>query len=70
MGPIWASGPSVFTVERHFEMKDEAPPPAEAATELGANADDAPETLGTIVLAGMLVIAVIGTIAFLAGYYA
>ena len=51
-------------------MKDEAPPPAEAATELGANADDAPETLGTIVLAGMLVIAVIGTIAFLAGYYA
>ena len=50
-------------------MKDEAPPPAEAATELGANADDAPETLGTLALAGALVVAVVGVIALIAGYY-
>lgn len=48
-------------------MKDEAPPPAEAATEVGI--DDAPETLGTLVLAGVIVIAVVGVIALLAGYY-
>lgn len=50
-------------------MKDDAPPPAEAATELG-HTDDAPETLGTVVLAGVLVVAVVGVIALLAGYYA
>ena len=49
-------------------MKDEAPPPAEAATELG-HTDDAPETLGTVVLAGALVVAVVGVIALLAGYF-
>ena len=51
-------------------MKDEAPPPAEAATELGVDNDDAPETLGTLVLAGVLVVAVVGVIALLAGYFA
>lgn len=51
-------------------MKDKAPLPAEAATELGANIDDAPETLGTLVLAGVLVVAIVGVIALLAGYYA
>lgn len=70
MGSVWASGPSIFTVERHHKMKDKAPPPAEAATELGANIDDAPETLGTLVFAGVFVVAIVGVIALLAGYYA
>ena len=48
-------------------MKDH-PDPAEAATEIGV--DDAPETLGSVVLMGLIVVAVIGAIAFLVGYFA
>lgn len=48
-------------------MKEDIPPPAEAATEVGV--DDGPEALGTLVLAGVLVVAVIGVAAFLAGYF-
>lgn len=43
------------------------PEAAEACTEVGI--DDAPETLGTVVLAGVLVVLVVGVIALLAGYY-
>lgn len=50
-------------------MKEEIPPPAEAATEIGASMDDAPETLGTLVVAGVLVVVVIAVLAFLAGYF-
>ncbi len=46
------------------------PEAAEAATELGVENDDGPETLGTLVLAGVLVVAIVGVIALLAGYYA
>ena len=45
-------------------MKD-YPDPAEAATELGV--DDAPETLGTLVLMGVAVVAAVGLVAFLVG---
>lgn len=43
-----------------------APAPAEACTEVGV--DDAPETLGTLILIGGLVVAVVAVIAFTAGY--
>lgn len=43
------------------------PEAAEAATEVGV--DNGPEALGTLVLAGVLVVAVIGVAAFLAGYF-
>ncbi len=48
-------------------MKDH-PDPAEAATELGV--DDGPETLGAVVLMGVVIVAVVGVIAFLVGYFA
>ncbi len=48
-------------------MKDH-PDPAEAATEIGV--DDGPETLGSVVLMGLIVVAVVGAIAFLVGYFA
>lgn len=48
-------------------MKKDIPTPAEAATEIGV--DDAPETLGSIVLLGVIVVAVIAAIAFLVGYF-
>lgn len=44
-----------------------APAPAEAATDIGM--DDGPEALGAFVIAGVLVITIIATIAFLAGYF-
>jgi hypothetical protein len=45
-------------------MKD-YPDPAEAATELGV--DDAPETLGTLIMMGVAVVAAVGLVAFLVG---
>lgn len=51
-----------------LDQQGRHPEAAEACTEIGA--DDAPETLGTLVLAGALVVAVVGVIALLAGYYA
>lgn len=48
-------------------MKDEAPPPAEAATDIGM--DDGPEALGSLVVAGVLVVTIIATLSFLAGYF-
>ena len=43
----------------------ERPDPAEAATELGI--DDAPETLGTLIVMGVAVVAAVGLVAFLVG---
>ncbi len=44
------------------------PEAAEAATEVGA--DDGPEALGTVVLMGVAIVAVVGLIAFLVGMLA
>lgn len=52
-----------------LDQQGRYPEAAEAATELG-HTDDAPETLGTLVLAGAVVVAVVGVIALLAGYFA
>jgi hypothetical protein len=41
------------------------PEAAEAATEVGA--DDAPESLGTLVVLGLCVVVLVGLIAFLVG---
>jgi hypothetical protein len=45
-------------------MKDH-PDPAEAATEIGV--DDAPESLGRLVLLGLGIVCLVGAIAFLVG---
>lgn len=45
------------------------PQAAEAATELGVD-DDALDSLGRLVLMGVAVVAVVGVIAFLVGYFA
>jgi hypothetical protein len=45
-------------------MKDH-PDPAEAATEVGA--DDAPESLGRLVVLGLGIVCLVGAIAFLVG---
>lgn len=50
-----------------LDQQGRYPEAAEACTEVGI--DDGPETLGTIAVAGALVVAVIVVIAFLAGYY-
>ena len=52
-----------------LDQQGRHPEAAEACTEVGVSADDAPETLGTVVLAGVLVVLVVGVIALLAGYY-
>lgn len=49
-----------------LDQQGRYPEAAEAATEVGV--DDGPETLGTLVVAGVLVVVVIGTLAFIAGY--
>jgi hypothetical protein len=46
--------------------KDDAPPPAEAATEIGVD-DDAVESLGRLVLLGLCVVCLVGAIAFVVG---
>lgn len=45
----------------------EAPPPAEAATDVGQ--DDSPETLGTLIVFGIAVIVGIALIAFSVGFF-
>jgi hypothetical protein len=45
--------------------KDDAPPPAEAATEIGV--DDAPESLGKLVLLGLCIVVLVGAIALAVG---
>ena len=55
--------------------KDDAPPPAEAATEIGQEPDFYDrqfmlEEIGSIVLWGIGIVAVVGLIAFLVGRFA
>jgi hypothetical protein len=45
---------------------NDKPIPAEAATEIGVD-DDAPESLGKLVVLGLGVVALVGAIAFLVG---
>jgi hypothetical protein len=51
-------------------MKDDAPPPAEAATELGADSDDGLEAVGQVALLAVVIIVTVAAISILAGYYA
>ncbi len=46
--------------------KDDAPPPAEAATEVGVD-DDAVESLGKLLVLGLCVVVLVGAIAFVVG---
>jgi ABC-type microcin C transport system permease subunit YejE len=46
--------------------KDDAPPPAEAATEVGID-DDAVESLGRLVLLGLCVVVLVGLITLAVG---
>lgn len=54
-------------IPKGCDQQGRHPEAAEAATEIGV--DDAPETLGSIIVAGLLVVAIIGTLAFIAGYF-
>jgi hypothetical protein len=45
---------------------NDKPIPAEAATEIGVD-DDAPESLGKLVVLGLGVVALVGAIAFVVG---
>lgn len=56
-----------FMIPKGCDQQGRHPEAAEAATEIGV--DDAPETLGSIIVAGLLVVAIIGTLAFIAGYF-
>ena len=57
--------PTVRRLPKGCDQQGRYPDPAEAATELGV--DDAPETLGTLVLMGVAVVAAVGLVAFLVG---
>lgn len=46
-------------------MKEEVPPPAEACTEIGA--DDGLEAIGSVVVVGVLIIALIAAVTFVVG---
>lgn len=50
-----------------LDQQGRHPEAAEACTEVGV--DDGPEALGSVVLMGVVIVAVIGVIALLAGYY-
>lgn len=60
--------PTVRRLPKGCDQQGRYPEAAHSATEVGH--DDGPEALGTLVLAGALVVAVVGVIALLAGYYA
>jgi hypothetical protein len=62
-GPLASSTASK---EGRAMNKDDAPPPAEAATEVGVD-DDAVESLGTLVVLGLCVVVLVGLIAFVVG---
>ena len=53
-----------------LDQQGRYPKAAEACTEVGVSADDGPEALGSVVLMGVVIVAVVGVIALLAGYYA
>lgn len=46
-------------------MKEESPPPAEACTEIGA--DDGLEAVGSVVIVGVLTVALIAAVIFVVG---
>lgn len=46
----------------------QAPPPAEAATEIGAEEVDGTRALGTALILGVVVVTVVAILAFIAGY--
>ena len=52
-----------------LDQQGRYPEAAEAATEIGADTDESPEALGSIVLMGVIIVAVVGVIAFLVGYF-
>jgi hypothetical protein len=60
--------PTVRRLPKGCDQQGRYPQAAEAATELGV--DDGPETLGAVVLMGVIIVAVVGAIAFLVGYFA
>jgi len=51
-----------------LDQQGRHPEAAEACTEVGV--DDGPEALGSVVLMGVVIVAVVGVIALLAGYFA
>ena len=53
-----------------LDQQGRYPEAAEAATEIGADTDEGPEALGSIVLMGAIIVAVVGVIAFFVGYFA
>jgi hypothetical protein len=50
-----------------LDQQSRFPEAAEAATEVGV--DDAPESLGRLVLLGLGVVCLVGAIAFVVGYF-
>ena len=54
-------------VPKGLDQQGRYPEAAEACTEIGV--DDGPEALGSIVLMGVVIVAVVGLIAFLVGYF-
>jgi hypothetical protein len=57
--------PTVRRVPRGCDQQGRYPEAAEAATEIGI--DDAPESLGTLVVLGLCVVVLIGLVAFVVG---
>jgi hypothetical protein len=60
--------PKLRRLPKGCDQQGRYPEAAEAATEVGA--DDGPEALGTVVLMGVAIVAVVGLIAFLVGVLA
>jgi len=57
--------PTVRRLPKGLDYQGRYPEAAEAATEIGI--DDAPESLGTLVVLGLCVVVLVGVIAFLVG---
>lgn len=51
-------------------MKEDIPPPAEAATEVGAADDDGLETIGRVAVFAIVIFVTVAVVSLLAGYYA
>ena len=57
--------PTVRRLPKGCDQQGRYPEAAEAATEIGI--DDAPESLGTLVVLGLCVVVLVGVIAFVVG---
>jgi hypothetical protein len=57
--------PTVRRLPKGCDQQGRYPEAAEAATEIGV--DDAPESLGTLVVLGLCVVVLVGVIAFVVG---